>query len=139
MDAKTIISILVQARKDKRYVFICGNGGSSCDSEHLAEDLFEKGIRAIALTNIGVITSIANDYSYDLVFSKQLQVYADKDDILITLSTSGTSENIVQIQSFAKLNDMLVINFPTNSDTGMVTALTQNVHKQLIHDIYIGL
>ena len=135
----SIVKEIKQARKDKRYVFICGNGGSACDSEHLAEDLFEKGVRAIALTNIGVVTSIANDLSYSEVFSKQLKVFADDDDVLITLSCSGTSQNIVYAQVMAKEKGMAIIKFPTNDYTRLSTALTQNIHKKLIHDIYLGL
>lgn len=139
VDVKEIISMLGNARQFKRYVFICGNGGSACDSEHLAEDLLIKNVRAIALTNVGVITSLANDFDYSEVFSRQLEVYANKDDILITLSCSGTSKNIVNAQTKAKELGMSTIIFPTNNDTRLQTSLTQNEHKKLIHEIYEGL
>ena len=83
--------------KDARFVFVCGNGGSASTAEHFTNDLFAKGIRAICLnSNTSIMTMIANDYGYEYVFSKQLEVLADIRDLLIVFSVSGTSQNITE-------------------------------------------
>lgn len=85
-----------------RKVFVCGNGGSAADALHIAAEFtgrFRRDRRpypAIALTgNTSAITAIANDYSFEEVFSRQVEAFATKGDILIALSTSGESRNVV--------------------------------------------
>jgi D-sedoheptulose 7-phosphate isomerase len=102
MKISNTVEALVKKIKEANYVFICGNGGSAATAEHLTEDLFSKGIRAICLnSNTPLITMIANDFSFDKVFSDQLEVLAQEGDILITISCSGTSKNIVNAQATA--------------------------------------
>lgn len=106
----TLADSLLTAWQENRQVFICGNGGSAANALHIANDLVygaakdkEKGIRAIALTgDISVITCIANDVSYEDIFSRQLEVHAQSGDILIALSGSGNSPNIVKAILSAK-------------------------------------
>ena len=103
-----------------RHVFLCGNGGSAGNAIHLANDFMYGiakttggGLRAISLSdNSAVITCLANDIGYDYIYSEQLAVQADKGDLLIVLSGSGNSSNIVraleqakklQVKSFAVL------------------------------------
>jgi len=95
---------LREAWAEGRQVFICGNGGSAANAIHIANDLFygiakdfgRGGIRAQALSaNQAVMTCLANDVSYDAVFSKQMEVLARKGDLLIALSGSGNSRNIL--------------------------------------------
>ncbi|OGW33213.1 MAG: phosphoheptose isomerase [Nitrospirae bacterium GWC2_42_7] len=101
---------ILKAWQGNKQVFICGNGGSAANALHIANDLVygaakdkEKGIRAIALTgDISVITCIANDVSYEDIFSRQLAVHAQSGDILLALSGSGNSPNIVKAISEAK-------------------------------------
>jgi len=85
-------------------VLICGNGGSAADSQHFAaefvnafsRDISRKGLPAIALTtDTSVITSIANDFSFDNIFARQVQSYSNPGDVLIAFTTSGTSKNCV--------------------------------------------
>ena len=90
-------------------VMICGNGGSAADSQHMAAELvgrFEKnrkGMPAIALsTDTSNITSIANDYSFANIYKRQVEALGKKEDVLIGISTSGNSENIVEALKFAK-------------------------------------
>ena len=106
--------------KDGRRVFLCGNGGSAGNAIHLANDFLYGvakrtggGLRVLALSdNPSVITCLANDLSYDHIFSEQLAVQAEKGDLLIALSGSGNSPNILlaieqakkmQVKSFAIL------------------------------------
>ena len=86
----------IKLRKERgNYVFVCGNGGSASTAEHFTNDLFSKGVRAICLnSNVSIMTMIANDYGYDYVFSKQLEIYSEPDDLLIVFSCSGNSANI---------------------------------------------
>jgi len=91
------IGEIVKAIKNSRFVFVCGNGGSASTAEHFTNDLFSKGIWAICLnSNTAIMTMIANDFGYEYVFSKQLEVYGNSDDLLIVFSVSGTSPNIVE-------------------------------------------
>lgn len=107
---QTLADSLLTAWQKNRQVFICGNGGSAANALHIANDLVygaakgkKQGIRAIALTgDISVITCIANDVSYEDIFSRQLAVYAQRGDILIALSGSGNSPNIIKAILSAK-------------------------------------
>ena len=87
----------------------CGNGGSAADSQHLAAEFVgrfkkdRKALRSIALTtDTSVLTCIANDYSYEDIFSRQLEALARTGDVLIVISTSGNSENILRALKTAK-------------------------------------
>ncbi len=83
-------------------VLICGNGGSACDAAHFAEELTGRfrrdrpALAAIACTDAGHITCVANDYGFDQVFSRWVEALGRAGDVLIVLSTSGESENIVR-------------------------------------------
>lgn len=90
-------------------LFWCGNGGSAADSQHLAAELVgrfkkdRKALRSIALTtDTSVLTCVANDYSYEDVFSRQLEALARDGDVLVAISTSGNSENILRVLRVAE-------------------------------------
>jgi D-sedoheptulose 7-phosphate isomerase len=103
---------LISKIKNARQVFICGNGGSSATAEHLASDLFSKGIKAICLnSNNAIMTMIANDFGYGWVFSRQLDVFANHEDLLITISCSGNSPNILRAIDTAHFHQMEVFSF----------------------------
>jgi len=89
-------------------LFTCGNGGSAADAQHIAGELVGrfrkklKGYKAFALTtNSSVVTAIANDYSYEEVFSRQLESRGKPGDVLLSLSTSGMSPNVVKAAEMA--------------------------------------
>lgn len=87
---------LLEAIRKASRVYICGNGGSAANSNHLANDLISVGVRAYSLTaDVATLTALANDFSYAEVFSRQLKVLAEPGDLLICLSGSGNSENIL--------------------------------------------
>jgi D-sedoheptulose 7-phosphate isomerase len=83
-------------------VLACGNGGSACDAMHFCEELtgrFRKdrpALAAISLTDVGHITCVANDYGYDQVFARGVRALGRKGDVLVALSTSGNSANVVR-------------------------------------------
>jgi D-sedoheptulose 7-phosphate isomerase len=93
---------MVQCLKSDNKILACGNGGSAADSQHFAAELlnrFERerpGLAAMALTtDTSTLTSIANDYDYDQVFSKQVRALGHAGDLLLAISTSGNSKNVI--------------------------------------------
>ena len=109
---------ILRAWKNNHNVYICGNGGSGANAIHIANDLIYgigacgegeqiPGLKVEALTaNSGVITCLANDTGYENIFSYQLQVKGNSGDLLIALSGSGNSENIIKALKTAKELDM---------------------------------
>lgn len=105
-------------------IFFAGNGGSAADSQHLAAELVSrfymerKGLAAEALSvNTSVLTAIANDYSFERVFARQLEASAREGDIFVGISTSGNSKNIIEAVKKGKEIGMKVIGF-TGCDGG---------------------
>lgn len=110
-------------------ILTCGNGGSAGDAQHFSSELlnrFERerpSLPAMALTtDPSTITSIANDYSYNEVFSKQIRALGNPGDILLAISTSGNSANVVQAIQAAHERDMTVVAL-TGKDGGTMAAL----------------
>jgi D-sedoheptulose 7-phosphate isomerase len=102
---------IVGAFENNRKVLICGNGGSAADSQHFAaefvnafsRDLERKALPAIALsTDTSILTSIANDFEFENIFSRQVEAYGQPGDILVALSTSGVSKNCVSAIKIAR-------------------------------------
>lgn len=128
---KDLFDLIVKADN----VFICGNGGSSATAEHMASDLFSRDVKAMCLSsNNALITMIANDYGYKHIFSKQLQLYGTGNDLLITISCSGTSPNIVEAQKMAKRLLMPVYEFPTFLMDKDYEKL-EDRHMKLVHEL----
>jgi D-sedoheptulose 7-phosphate isomerase len=110
-------------------ILACGNGGSAADCQHFAAELvgrFERerpGLPAIALTvDSSALTAIANDYSYDVVFSKQVESLGREGDFLLALSTSGNSRNVIEAVKAAHARGMAVIAL-TGRDGGAMAAM----------------
>lgn len=104
------------ALRAERKLLICGNGGSAADAQHLAAELtgrFEterRGYPAIALTtDSSALTAIGNDYGFDRVFSRQVEALAQPGDLLLVISTSGNSANLVSATKAAQARDVRVI------------------------------
>ena len=112
LDIDTIneaLNLLDETRLKKGRIYICGNGGSAADSQHLAAEFvgrFQKeraGLPAIALTvDTSILTAVGNDYGYDKVFVRQVQALARSGDVLVGISTSGNSANVVEAVELAK-------------------------------------
>lgn len=99
-----------QALEQGNTIYFCGNGGSAADSQHLAAELvgrFQKerrGFPGIALTtDTSILTAVANDYGYDQVFARQVEALVRSGDVLVGLSTSGNSPNVVAAIEKAKI------------------------------------
>ena len=147
---------LVNSLLNNGKILSCGNGGSAGDAQHFSAELlnrFEKerpGLPAIALTtDSSTITAIANDYSYEEIFSKQVSALGQPGDVLLAISTSGNSANVAAAMKAAQEREMLTVMLSGN-DGGMMagllgdqdieiripsrrTARIQEVHLVVIH------
>jgi len=123
-------------------VLVCGNGGSASDAQHFAAEFvgrFERerpGLAAIALTtDTSVLTAIGNDYNFAAIFSKQVQALGNPSDVLIAISTSGQSPNVLAAVEAAHLKDMTVVALTGKGGGAMKSALTDtDVHICVPHD-----
>jgi len=123
--AQTLVTALLEGKK----ILTCGNGGSAGDAQHFSSELLNRFERerpplpAIALTtDSSTLTSIANDYHYNQVFAKQLRALGQPGDILVTYSTSGNSESIIQAINSAHDKKITTIAL-TGKDGGAVANL----------------
>ncbi|TNF34466.1 MAG: phosphoheptose isomerase [Gammaproteobacteria bacterium] len=114
-------------------ILSCGNGGSAGDAQHFSSEMLNRfeierpGLPAIALTtDTSTITSIANDYSYDLIFAKQIRALGQADDILLAISTSGNSGNVVNAIDAAHERGLHVVALTGKSGGEMASRLNQN-------------
>jgi D-sedoheptulose 7-phosphate isomerase len=110
------VQIILNAYKAGGKVLLIGNGGSAADAQHIAAELVGRfkleriGLPAIALsTNTSILTALANDYGYDTVFSRQVEAIANDNDVLIAITTSGTSPNILKAVEMAHSKGVIVI------------------------------
>lgn len=118
------VEVIVTAFKKGNKVLFCGNGGSAADAQHLAAEFsgrFYKDRDALPAEalhcNTSYLTAVANDYSYDVIYSRLIQGIGIKGDVLIGLSTSGNSKNIVAAFETAKQKGMVTMGF-TGTDGG---------------------
>jgi D-sedoheptulose 7-phosphate isomerase len=112
----SVAQVCVSALNSGRKLIFCGNGGSAADAQHLTAELVGRYLRertalaAIALTtNSSCLTAIGNDYSYEEIFSRQIEALGNRGDIVIGISTSGNSPNIIQALRVAKRKEMTTI------------------------------
>ena len=127
------VNLIVNAFKNGNKMLICGNGGSAADSQHFAAEftgryeMERKPLPAIALTtDTSAITAIGNDYSFEVIFSKQVEALGNKDDILFAISTSGNSKNIIKAIEAAKQKQMRVITLTGKDGGKMIHMLNEN-------------
>ncbi len=156
------IELMFAALVNDGKVLACGNGGSAADAQHFAAELvgrFEMermGLAGIALTtDTSALTAIANDYDFNRVFSKQVEALGRSGDVLLAISTSGNSANIIAAIEAAHERDMRVVAL-TGKDGGQIahilqdhdillnvahqrTARIQEIHILLIHAICDGI
>ena len=111
-----ICSLSLKTIQNGNTILLCGNGGSASDSIHISSELvgkFEKNRKAISSislsSNISNITAIANDFGFEHIFSRQIEAIGKKGDLLIAISTSGNSQNILNAINYAKLNGLTVV------------------------------
>lgn len=115
--------MIVASLKQGGCVYICGNGGSAADAQHIAGELVgrfvreRKALAAVALsTDTSVLTSVANDYNFDKIFERQVDGLVKEGDILWALSTSGNSANVIAAAKLAKEKGAKVLGFTGKAD-----------------------
>jgi D-sedoheptulose 7-phosphate isomerase len=126
-----ISDVITECFKAGGKLLICGNGGSAADSQHLATELVSrffmerKALNAEALTvNTSTLTAVANDYSFDEVFSRQIEAKGKKGDVLLSISTSGNSKNVIEAIKVAKSIGMKTIGFTGNNRESLICKLS---------------
>lgn len=109
--------ILIEAFKNGKQAIFMGNGGSSADAQHIAAEfsgkyMFDRpALPGVCLSNIAPVTAIGNDYSYDLVFKRQIEAFCRSGDVVIGMSTSGNSKNVILAMEAAKERGAKTISF----------------------------
>jgi DnaA initiator-associating protein len=154
--------IMINALINGNKILCCGNGGSAVSAQHFSSLLLNKfererpSLPAISLTADGItLASIANDYEFEQVFSKQISALGQADDILLVISTSGNSQNLIKAMEAALSRDMMIVAL-TGKDGGKMagllgqndveirvpsnqTARIQEVHYLVVHSICDGI
>jgi D-sedoheptulose 7-phosphate isomerase len=136
------VETMVAALRANRKILVCGNGGSAADAQHFAAELLNRfemerpGLAAMALTtDSSTMTSIANDYDFSQIFSKQVRALGQSGDVLLAISTSGNSPNVIEAVVAAHEQDMRVVAL-TGKSGGRIGEMlrTDDVHICVPHD-----
>ena len=143
------------ALKQGKKIISCGNGGSHCDAMHFAEELSGKfraerpAIAAMAISDASHISCVGNDYGFDKIFSRAVEALGQEHDVLLAISTSGNSKNVMEACKAAKRKGMRVVGL-TGKDGGQLSALCdveirvayfdyadriQEIHIKVIHTL----
>jgi len=149
---------MIEAIGNGKKIISCGNGGSHCDAMHFAEELSGKyrndrpALPAISISDSGHITCVGNDYGFEYIFSRFVEAIGQEGDILLGISTSGNSKNVIKAFEIAKQKGIFTIAL-TGKDGGKLASLAdleirvphfgyadriQEIHIKIIH-IWIGL
>ncbi len=153
------ISWMSASLKNNGKIISCGNGGSMCDAMHFAEELSgryrnnRKALAAVSISDPSHISCVANDYGYDFVFSRYVEGLGHSQDVLLGISTSGNSKNVILAVEAAKAIGMKTIVL-TGKDGGKLAALAdleiraphseyadraQEIHIKVIHSLIDGI
>ncbi len=150
---EAVVVAVVRALRDGKKVLWCGNGGSAAEAQHMAAELSGRflrerpGLYSEALSvNSSTLTCVGNDYGYDRVFSRQVEAFARPGDVVIGMTTSGTSRNVVLALEAAKKRGAVTVAFTGNgggrvaeiADHSLVgpdgyAAIVQEVHQVMAH------
>lgn len=146
-------SIMVSALRDGKKIMSCGNGGSHCDAMHFAEELSGRyrenrpALAAMAISDASHISCVGNDYGFDFIFSRMVEAMGSEGDVLLGISTSGNSKNIIQAVEAARKKRMKVV-LLSGKDGGKLAGLAdveirvphfgyadriQEIHIKVIH------
>ena len=144
---------MIESLQNGGKILSCGNGGSHCDAMHFAEELTGRyrnhrpGIAAIAISDVSHISCVGNDYGFSQIFSRYIEALGNKGDVLLGISSSGNSENVINAMIEAKNKGMVVIGL-TGKDGGKMSSLcdieiraphsefadrAQEIHIKIIH------
>jgi D-sedoheptulose 7-phosphate isomerase len=143
-EIENFLNLLIDAYENEKFVFVIGNGGSAANASHFAQDLAKgtrhspeqkKRIKALSLTdNLPFITAQGNDEGYESIFEQQLRTYANPGDILIAVSGSGNSPNILKSVQWANDNGLTTIGI-TGFDGGMLKKIAKHSVNVTLNDM----
>ena len=136
-DIQEAAEIMAEAIRSGNKVISCGNGGSHCDAMHFAEELSgryrddRRSLAAIAISDVSHISCVSNDYGFDHIFSRFIEGLGNKGDVLLGISTSGNSANIIKAVEAAKTKGMKIV-LLTGKDGGKLAGKA-NVEIRVPH------
>lgn len=154
----TASSIIAEALANGNKVLACGNGGSAADAQHFVAEFIGRFLKerrplaAVSLTcDPSIITAVGNDYGFEEVFARQIEALGRPGDVLVAISTSGRSHNVIRAAEFASRLEMKVISLTgANADAVLkhsdawcrvdssVTSHIQEIHTAILHSICLG-
>ncbi len=132
--------IMAEAVRNGKKIISCGNGGSMCDAMHFAEELSgkyrndRKALPALSISDPSHLSCVANDYGYDMVFSRYIEAIGGAGDVLLAISTSGNSANIIKAIEAAKNKSMKVV--ALTGKTGGLAATLCDIEIRAPHSEY---
>ena len=153
------VAVMSQAIQNGGKIISCGNGGSMCDAMHFAEELSgrfrdnRRALAAISISDPSHLSCVSNDYGYDFVFSRFIEGLGQANDVLLGISTSGNSKNVILAVEAAKAKGMKTIVL-TGKDGGKLAGLAdieiraphsnfadraQEIHIKVIHSLILGI
>jgi D-sedoheptulose 7-phosphate isomerase len=153
------VAVMSQAIQNGGKIISCGNGGSMCDAMHFAEELSgrfrdnRRALAAISISDPSHLSCVGNDYGYDFVFSRFIEGLGQENDVLLGISTSGNSKNVILAVEAAKAKGMKTIVL-TGKDGGKLAGLAdieiraphtnfadraQEIHIKVIHSLILGI
>ena len=151
--------VMVKALQLEGGIYSCGNGGSMCDAMHFAEELSgryredRQAMRAMSISDPSHMSCVGNDYGYDRVFARFIEGMSRSGDVLLAISTSGNSRNVIEAAKVARNKGMKVVGL-TGKDGGLLASLcdvevrvpwmgyadrVQEVHIKVIHALIAGI
>jgi D-sedoheptulose 7-phosphate isomerase len=143
-EIEKFMEMLIEAYKKEKFVFVIGNGGSAANASHFAQDLAKgtrhspeqvKRLKALSLTdNLPFVTAQGNDEGYESIFEQQLRTFASAGDLLISISGSGNSPNIIKAVEWANKNGLVTIGI-TGFDGGKLKKLSQHSVNVALNDM----
>ena len=155
LKVESAAKLMLTSIKSGGKIISCGNGGSMCDAMHFAEELTgrfredRKAIAAVSISDSSHISCVGNDYGYNEIFSRYVDALGRKEDVLLAISTSGNSENVLKAAIEAKAKGIKVVGL-TGKDGGMLAEVcdveirvphngyadrTQEIHIKIIHSL----
>ena len=144
--------VVAKAFREGKKLLLCGNGGSAADCQHMAAEFVSRltvkvqrrALPAIALTtDTSFLTAFANDCGYDGVFERQVEALGEKGDVLLGISTSGSSKNVVQAMKLAKTKGLVCIGLTGDGgvirDIADITVAVPSTHTQYIQESHLSI
>jgi D-sedoheptulose 7-phosphate isomerase len=125
--------LMIATLQNGNAIYSCGNGGSMSDAMHFAEELTgryrenRRGLAATAISDPGHISCVANDFGYEFIFSRYLEARANSGDLLLAISTSGSSANVLRAAKYAQENDMSVVSLTGKANSQLSNLSTVDI------------